>query len=154
VQRRLRCAFFKRNEALAVSGKCNVTPLQKHQTDKMKVKTHDINETKIAELISEDILINNIEDGLNLLGSIYYQDFDKIIIYDKNITSDFFDLKNGMAGEILQKFSNYRVRLAIVGDFSKHTSKSVNDFIYESNKGTQINFVYTQLDAIKVLSNN
>ena len=119
----------------------------------MKIKTHDINETKIAELISEDTLINNIEDGLDLLGNLYYQDFDKIIIYDKNITHDFFDLKSGIAGEILQKFSNYRVRLAIVVDFSKYTSKSVNDFIYESNKGKQINFVTSQSEAIKILTN-
>lgn len=119
----------------------------------MKIKTHDINETKIAELISEDNIINNIEDGLDLLGNLYYQDFDKIIIYDKNITPDFFDLKNGIAGEILQKFSNYRVRLAIVGDFSKYTSKSINDFIYESNKGRQINFVTSQSEAIKILTN-
>ncbi|MCK7528774.1 MAG: DUF4180 domain-containing protein [Ignavibacteriales bacterium] len=31
--------------------------------------------------------------------------------------SDFFDLKTGIAGEILQKFSTYNVRLAILGDF-------------------------------------
>ncbi|MCA0334650.1 MAG: DUF4180 domain-containing protein [Bacteroidetes bacterium] len=114
----------------------------------MKIEVHNINDIKIAEVISEDTIINNIEDGLGLLGNLYYQDFDKIIIYEKNITPDFFDLKNGMAGEILQKFSNYRVRLAIVGDFSKHTSKSVNDFIFESNKGKQINFVGSQSEAI------
>ena len=39
-----------------------------------------------------------------------------MIIHEKNITPEFFDLKNRMAGEILQKFSNYRIRLAIVGD--------------------------------------
>ena len=125
----------------------------KTSDNKMKIKTHDIDKIKIAELISEDTLINNIEDVLDLLGNLYYQDFDKIIIYDKNITPDFFDLKNGIAGEILQKFSNYRVRLAIVGDFSKYTSKSVNDFIYESNKGRQINFIASQSEAIKILIN-
>jgi len=119
----------------------------------MKIETHDINETKIAEVISADNVINNASDGLDLLGNLYYQDFDKIIIHEENITPDFFDLKNGIAGEILQKFSNYRVRLAIVGDFSKYTSKSVNDFIYESNKGRQINFVASLSEAIKVLSN-
>lgn len=119
----------------------------------MKIETHDINDTKIAELISTDNIINSVEDGLDLLGNLYYQDFDRIVIHEKNITPDFFDLKNGIAGEILQKFSNYRVRLAIVGDFSKYTSKSVNDFIYESNKGRQINFVASQSEAIKVLLN-
>lgn len=118
----------------------------------MKIETHNINEIKIAELISEDNIINSIEDGLDILGNLYYQDFDRIIIHEENITPDFFDLKNGITGEILQKFSNYRVRLAIVGNFSKYTSKSLNDFIYESNKGNLINFVNSQSEAIKALT--
>jgi len=118
----------------------------------MKIKTHNINDTKIAELISDVIIIDKIEDGLDLLGNLYYQGFDKIVIHDNNITPDFFDLKTGIAGEILQKFSNYRVRLAIVGDFSKYTNKSLNDFIYESNKGRHINFVTSRTEAIKILS--
>ncbi|MGV0827721.1 DUF4180 domain-containing protein [Empedobacter brevis] len=120
----------------------------------MKIETISIKDIKIAEVISEDnIVINTASDGLNLLENLYYQGFDKIIIYEKNITPDFFDLKNGIAGEILQKFSNYRVRLVIVGDFSKYTGKSINDFMYESNKGRQINFMASQLEAIKGLSN-
>jgi hypothetical protein len=118
----------------------------------MKIETHNINDTKIAEVISEGIIINNIEDGLDLLGNLYYQGFDKIVLHENNITPDFFDLKTGIAGEILQKFSNYRVRLAIVGDFSKYTSKSLTNFIYESNKGRHINFVTSTAEAIKILS--
>lgn len=117
----------------------------------MEIKVHTINNSAIAELISENTIINNSEEGLDLLGNIYYGGYDKVIIKKEHITSAFFDLKNGMAGEILQKFSNYRVRLAIVGDFSKHTSKSLNDFIYESNKGKQVNFVRTQTEALEVL---
>jgi hypothetical protein len=106
----------------------------------------------IAEVISEANVINKVEDGIDLLGNIYYQGFDRIIIYEKNITPEFFDLKTGIAGEILQKFSNFRVQLAIVGDFSKYNSKSLNNFIYESNKGRLINFVSTLSEALGVLS--
>ncbi len=119
----------------------------------MRIEKHNIKDTHIAELISDNIIIQKIEDGFDLLGNLYYQGFDKVIIHEKNITSDFFDLKNKMAGEILQKFSNYRVRLAIVGDFSKYTKKSIKDFIYESNNGKQINFVPTISDALNVLIN-
>lgn len=118
----------------------------------MKIEAHNINDTKIAELISDNTIINKTEDGLDLLGNLYYQGFDRIVINEKNITSDFFDLKNGIAGEILQKFSTYRVRLAIVGDFSKYTSKSLKDFIFESNKNRHINFVASTTEAIKILS--
>ena len=118
----------------------------------MKIETHNINDGKIAEVVSANNIISSIEDGLELLGNLYYQDFDKIIFYERNIIPEFFDLKNGIAGEILQKFSNYRVRLVIVGDFSKYTSKSVKDFIYESNRGRQINFVSSRVEAIEALS--
>ncbi len=120
----------------------------------MKIETHIINDIKIAEIQSELIIINNHQDGLDLLGNLYYQGFDKIIIHQKNITPNFFDLKNGMAGEILQKFSNYRVRLAILGDFTQFTSNSIKDFIYESNKKGHVNFVSTLSEALKILPNN
>jgi hypothetical protein len=54
-----------------------------------------------------------------------------------------------MAGEILQKFSTYRVQLTIVGDFSMYNSKSLKDFIFESNKGNQINFISSTTEALK-----
>ena len=114
----------------------------------MKIETHKINDIKIAEVLSNDIVIKTVGDGLDLLGNLYYQDFDKIIIHEKNITPYFFDLKTGIAGEILQKFSNYRVRLAVVGDFSQHSGKSIKDFISESNKIGHINFVNSTAEAI------
>lgn len=120
---------------------------------KMEIKIHEINDVKIAEVISEANIINNTEDGLDLMGDLYYQGFDGIIIHEKNIIPDFFNLKSGIAGEILQKFSTYRVRLAIVGDFSKYTSRSFNDFILESNKGRHICFLSSTTGAIKILSN-
>lgn len=118
----------------------------------MEIATHNHNGKKIAEVISEKMFIRNASDSLDLLGSVYYQDFDKIILHQKNLTPDFFDLKNGLAGEMLQKFSNYRVRLAIVGDFSSYTSNSVTDFMFESNKMGQINFVKSVDEALAVLA--
>ncbi|WP_316633385.1 DUF4180 domain-containing protein [uncultured Flavobacterium sp.] len=119
----------------------------------MKIETHTINNIKIAEVITENNIIKSIEDGSQLVADIYYQDFDRIILYEKNITPLFFDLKNKIAGEILQKFSNFRVRLAIVGDFEKYQSKSVKDFIFESNKNRQINFVNSLEEGLIKLSN-
>lgn len=118
----------------------------------MQIETHTINSQKIARLISDACIINNAEEGLDLLGNLYYQGFYKIIIHQHHITPAFFDLKNGMAGEILQKFSNYRMPLAIVGDFSGIESKSLKDFIFESNKSKQINFSSSVSEALKALS--
>lgn len=107
----------------------------------MKIKTHNIDNAKVAEIITDKIILRSTEDGLDLLGNLYYQGFDKIIIHQKNITPDFFDLKTKIAGDILQKFVQYQMPLIIVGDFSEYNNKSLNDFIFECNKSKQINFI-------------
>lgn len=118
----------------------------------MEIEAHNINNKKIAEIITDEIILKTTEDGLDLIGNLSYQGFDKIIIYEKNIIPDFFDLKTKIAGDIIQKFTQYQMPLTIVGDFSKFNSKSLNDFIYESNKGKRINFVTSQSEAIDTLS--
>jgi hypothetical protein len=107
----------------------------------MHITTHHKNNLQIAELLADEVLISNAEDGTQLLADLYYQDFDLVIVQAGQLDSSFFDLKSGLAGELLQKCSNWRLRLAIVGDFTAVGSKSLRDFIYESNKGKLINFV-------------
>ncbi len=115
----------------------------------MEIKVHHTGSSRIAEVISDNLIIQSIEDGADLVGNLYYQDFGKVILYEKKICPDFFDLKTGIAGEILQKFSNYRIQLVIVGDFEKYKSRSLKDFIFESNKGKWINFVNNITEALE-----
>jgi hypothetical protein len=100
----------------------------------MRINLFDINGVCIAEIVSDDIEIRNIQDALDILSECYSRGASSIIINKKNIIPDFFDLKTGLAGEILRKFSMYHFKLAIVGDFSNVSSNSLRDFIYESNK--------------------
>lgn len=120
----------------------------------MQLLTHSLGPITIAELSGEPVLIASTQDAVDLLGNLYYQGLDRVILHEKHLSADFFDLKNGIAGDILQKFSNYRIRLAIVGDFEKYDSKSVRDFIRESNRGRQLNFVSTLEKAIEALAKN
>ncbi len=117
----------------------------------MRIETHRIGQAKVAEIQAEGLVLTSVEDGLSLLGDLYYQGFDKIILHEENIVPEFFDLKTKLAGEVLQKFVQYRMPLAVVGDFSKYTSKSLRDFIYECNQGRQVNFVQELSSALKDL---
>ncbi len=114
---------------------------------------HQSNGLTFLEIRSEEQFINSVQDALDMFGELYGQDYDGIIIYEKNITPDFFDLKTRLAGEILQKFSNHRIRLVIVGDWSKYTSRSLGAFIYESNKGKLVNFFSSLDEVVKLLLN-
>ncbi len=118
----------------------------------MNIKKHTITEIDIAEIIADEVLIRSAEDGTDLLGNIYYNDFGKVILHEHQFTPDFFNLKNGLTGEVLQKFSTYRVKLAIVGNFSKYDRQSMKDFINESNKIGHVNFVSSVTDAIERLT--
>jgi len=106
-----------------------------------------------AEIKSDKIEIREIQDALEFIVNANYQGSDILIARKENFTDDFFDLKTTLAGEILQKFSNYRTKLAIIGDFSNVGSKSFKDFIYESNKKKQTVFVSNLEEALNLLIN-
>jgi hypothetical protein len=59
------------------------------------------------------------------------------------LDAEFFRLRSGLAGEILQKAANYRLKFAVVGDVSEHAASSdaLRDFIVECNRGREIFFV-------------
>jgi len=117
----------------------------------MKIEIKQLNKQNVAEIVSDKILINNTQEALDIMVNAAYQGATKMIIHEKNINPHFFDLKTGIAGDILQKFSTYSMQLAIVGDFSKFSSKSLKDFIFESNKTGRINFVNSIEEAISSL---
>jgi hypothetical protein len=110
--------------------------------------SHTIGKAMVAEVAANDMLLTVPEDVNDLLGNAYYQGFDGMIISADKISPRFFDLKTMLAGEILQKFSTFRMRLAVVGDFSVFPSESLKSFIYESNRGNLIHFSPTIADAL------
>lgn len=118
----------------------------------MLIQKHQRNGYDFAEIQSDQIVIGSSEDGLDLLGNIYFQGYHGMILHAQNITPAFFDLQNGMAGEILQKFSNYRMGLVIVGNFEDISRKSLRDFIYESNNTGLIQFVSSIEEALIAIS--
>lgn len=106
----------------------------------------------IVYIESEDILIIDSQSALDLMMTVQYEKGCSRIVLDKRtISEEFFRLSSGIAGDVLQKFINYHTKLAIIGDFSKYTSKPLHDFIYECNKGNDIIFVDNLDQAIKKL---
>lgn len=117
----------------------------------MTITVHLIRGKKIGELVSDACIIASVQDGTDLLGQVYYDGFDGVIIREQNIAPAFFDLSSGMAGEILQKFSNYKISLALVGNFGQYSSRSLAGFIRESNKQRQVIFAADVNEALDML---
>jgi hypothetical protein len=117
-----------------------------------EIKVIKDKDSKIAEVLSEEIVVKTVDDILDLMGNLYFENITNIMMHMHHFPEQFFDLKTRFAGEILQKFSNYRVRLAIIGNFNAYDSDSFQAFIRESNRGNQIFFLPDRTAAIERLS--
>ena len=107
----------------------------------------------IAILSGKEKLITDVSSALDLAMSLKGETgASRLVIPKELVCEDFFILSTGLAGEILQKFINYRIKAAIYGDYSRYTSKPLKDFIYESNQGKDFFFVATKEEALQRLS--
>jgi hypothetical protein len=123
----------------------------RQKTEKERYMKTKLHENGIMEIIDRNVVIKTVDD---VLGLFCMNDCSAIIVKKENIIDDFFDLSTGIAGEILQKFSTYNMRMAVVGDFENVKSKSLNDFIYESNTIKRIIFVRTTEEALRIFGNH
>lgn len=115
------------------------------------METKIINDIAIVK--SNDIIIKDVQSAIDFIMTIRYEtNCNKIALNKDAVIEDFFILSKGLAGEILQKFINYKTKFAIYGDYSKYISKPLKDFIYESNNGKEIFFIENEEEAIKMLS--
>ncbi|MEU7057114.1 DUF4180 domain-containing protein [Streptomyces sp. NPDC046197] len=81
--------------------------------------------------------------ALDLIGDAMGRDAELVAVPVERVCEEFFRLRSGVAGAIVQKFVNYRLRLVVMGDISRHveSSAALRDFVYESNGGHQLWFL-------------
>ncbi|MDF2712695.1 DUF4180 domain-containing protein [Nonomuraea muscovyensis] len=87
--------------------------------------------------------LRSASDALDLIAAAWEAGAAWVAVPAHRLHDDFFRLRTGVAGEMVQKFTNYRIGLAIVGDVSRHTaaSSALQAWVYESNRGTHLWFV-------------
>ena len=82
------------------------------------------------------------QDAMDLIASAFGR-ADILAVPVSRLDPSFFDLRSGLAGTVLQKFVNYRMHLAVLGDITAYTTKSTafRDLVVESNRGRHAWFV-------------
>lgn len=92
-------------------------------------------------------------NATDLIGDAWGADANFIVVPVSRLDPEFFRLASGVAGELLQKIVNYRLRIAILGDITAHVARSdaLRDFVWESNRGTQVWFVADEAELEKKL---
>jgi uncharacterized protein DUF4180 len=77
-----------------------------------------------------------------------------LLLDERQLGADFFDLRTGLAGEVLQKFTNYRVRLAIVIADANAYGARFSELVYEHRAHDAVRFFATEQRARQWLTYN
>lgn len=109
----------------------------------MPNQTYELYGVRIMECDAEGAPLRNNRDLNDLISSAWEHHAKMVLVPLERLGDDFFRLRTGIAGEIVQKFVNYKLALAILGDISRYEDESTpfRDFVRESNRGKQIWFV-------------
>jgi hypothetical protein len=97
---------------------------------------------RVQYLDADGPVISTGEDATDLIGGTWGQDVGVIAVPIARLDPVFLDLRSGLAGEITQKFVNYQLKLAVIGDVSDAVAASspLADYIWETNRGDHIWF--------------
>jgi Domain of unknown function (DUF4180) len=109
----------------------------------MPDRSYVLEGVRIFECAAEGTPLRSGRDATDLMSMAWEHRATLVAIPAERLGDDFFRLKTGVAGEIVQKFVNYHLPLAIVGDISRYLDEStaLRDFVRESNRGNQVWFV-------------
>jgi hypothetical protein len=98
--------------------------------------------------------VNNDRDAVDVLALARSHKAKLVVLPVSRLHPDFFTLRTGVAGSIVQKFVMYRVPVAILGDITEYlaTSSALRAFVYEANRGKDIWFVADESELDSRLS--
>jgi hypothetical protein len=110
--------------------------------------TYELNGIRILEFSVNDGEVSTVLDSSALIGLAMEHRAAMVILPASEVDGAFFQLKTGVAGDLIQKFVNYRLRLAIIGDVGAYAEQSaaLRAFISESNRGRTLWFSPTPAD--------
>jgi PadR family transcriptional regulator AphA len=101
----------------------------------MSVKLVEKKGKRYIELIPGKMRIENEQDAVDIVGLCGSYQTNSVLLGDGILADHFFDLKSGIAGAILQKFINYRVKIAAI--ISRERIKGrFGEMVYESQQGS------------------
>lgn len=89
------------------------------------------------------VLVASERDGTDLIGEALGAGAEFIAVPAGRLSPEFFVLRTGLAGAILQKITNYRLGFAVVGGVPAAAleSEALRAFILESNRRGEVLFV-------------
>jgi uncharacterized protein DUF4180 len=102
-------------------------------------------ERKILVASDSGISIRTSSDISDALGACIGA--EGLILTEQDLAREFFDLRSGLAGELFQKFINYKLRVAIVLPDTGAYGERFGELAYEHTSHSMIRFVRSTDEA-------
>lgn len=98
-------------------------------------------------LIASDsgISFRSLSDVSDAIGACLVA--EGLILTENDLAREFFDLRTGLAGELFQKFTNYKIRVAIVLPDPEAHGERFSELAYEHRSHRMIRFVRSKDEA-------
>jgi len=111
----------------------------------LSTKFYELHGLRVLECVPDGTKLQAYRDAVDLIGKSFENSATLIVIPVECLDDEFFQLKTRVAGELIQKFVQYRRRLAIVGDIAGFLAESsaLRAFVAEANRGKDVWFVAT-----------
>ena len=116
----------------------------------MQADVYELHGQRILDLPAEGPLLRTGQDANDLIAETKAAGARLVVVPIARLDPAFFELRTGIAGDMVQKFVTYQVAVAVIGDTSplESESKSLRDFIYESNRRGSVWFLADK-DALR-----
>lgn len=106
-------------------------------------ETHGL---RVLTYEQDEPTLGSEQDAVDLIGLAFSEEANVVVVPADRVVPDFYTLSTRILGDVVRKFQQYRIRLAVVGDITKYTasSEAFRAYVHETNKGRDIWFLQTE----------
>jgi PadR family transcriptional regulator, regulatory protein AphA len=101
----------------------------------MNYKIIERNDKKYIKYDSAENQLSSEQDALDFIAACFENNANFLMLHSQVLSDDFFRLRTGLAGHVLQKFINYHIKVAVILTDEQKIKGKFKEFIAESNKG-------------------
>lgn len=120
---------------------------QMEERTTMNYKIVENGTKKYIELISGPTPLSTEQDAADLVALCREHDLDFLMLHGEALSEDFFNLRTGVAGRMMQKFITYSVKTAVVIPDPSVNKGRFKEMVTESNRSNQFGVFASREDA-------
>ncbi|WP_439070154.1 DUF4180 domain-containing protein [Serratia nevei] len=110
----------------------------------MRYAVRQIHDRRLVVFAEAGPPLKDENDVSLFIAPAFEHDAGMLALPVNRLDAAFFQLRSGIAGAVLQKFINYRLRVALRGDDITSwlaQSNALQDFVREANRSEQVSFL-------------